>query len=263
MQRVLFISGLACGKFTLVSALLRKEVFTSVLMEHRNFLTEIVSGDSERCFAVNKDGNKKLWDLDKLRKMVRMPDDFEILRDMEYILYECPAQANNLTFAIDDIASQYEYDSYGYKMLSFPCWENDAVVYVLNATLPFTQDDLSYIKRYLSVGSNRNLFFCINNMNCIKEEYVSMLKNDVKENLKECFMTNGVFDEALYQNRVFFLDAFPSLNARLGKSLHTRSGAVRDIKDIDTGVPEFEYTLRKFLQQQAIAKQRDMEQRRG
>ena len=79
--------------------------------------------------------------------------------------------------------------------------------------------------------------------------------------LKDVFTVDGVFDEALYQSRVFFIDANLSLNARLGKPSHTLSGDV-DVKDIDTGVPEFEYTLRKLLQQQSIAKQRAMEQRR-
>ena len=83
---------------------------------------------------------------------------------------------------------------------------------------------------------------------------VSLIKKYTKEALKRVFTTNGVFDEALYQSRVFFISAYHSLNARLGKPSHTFSGDVY-VKDVDTGVPEFEYTLRKFLQQQSIEKQ--------
>lgn len=248
MQKVLFIGGFACGKRTLVNALLRKQVLnTSVVPTIEiHFINEIVSGDSERCFSVNKDGNKELLNLD-----YRM-DDYEVdplLRDTEYIVHECSAQANNLTFTIADPCMQH--GQYGQEILSFPCWKNDAVVYVLNATHPLTKDERIYIEDYLLEGLNSNLFFCINRMDVVMEEYVSEIKNYVKEALKKVFTTNGVFDEALYQSRVFFISAYHSLNVRLGKPSHTCWGDV-DVKDIDTGVPEFEYTLRKFLQQQSI-----------
>ncbi len=268
MQKVLFIGEFTCGKRTLVNALLSKQVLNTsdVLEIDRGYVKEIVSGDSERCFTVNKDGKKELLNLDDFRKT--MMDDFDAdppLRDTEYIVYECPAQANNLTFTVVNpcmLVYGYKHGQYGQEILSFPCWKNDAVVYVLNAAMPFLQNDRNYIERYLSDGANRNLFFCINRMDTIEKKYVSEIKNITKERLKDVFTANGVFDEALYQSRVFFIDAYHSLNARLGRASHIHFGDV-DVKDIDTGVPEFEYTLRKFLQQQSIAKQRVMEQRRG
>ena len=258
MQKVLFIDGLPCGMRTLIDALLRKQVLnTSVLLEiDSSYVKEVVSGDSERCFTINKDGKKELLNLDDFRK-TRM-DDFDAdppLRDTEYIVYECPAQANNLTFTVANSCCMLEY---GQEILSFPCRKNDAVVYVVNARMPFSQNDRTYIERYLSDGANRNLFFCINGMDTIEKKYVSEIKNITKERLKDVFTTNGVFDEALYQSRVFFIDAYHSLNARLGRAPHIHFGDV-DVKDIDTGVPEFEYTLRKFLQHQSIAKQRVIE----
>lgn len=258
MQKVLFIGEFVCGKRTLVNALLRKQVlYTSAVPKiDSGFVTEIVSGDSERCFAVNKDGNKELLNLDNLWKTMTGGFDADsLLRDTEYIVHVCPAQANNLTFTIaNPCMLEYGYGQYGQEILSFPCWKNNAVVYVLNATILLSQDDRRYIENYLSGGSNRNLFFCINRMDSFEKKYVSEIKNFTKEALKKVFTTNGVFDEALYQSRVFFISAYHSLNARLGKPSHTLSGDV-DVQDIDTGVPEFEYTLRKFLQQQSIAKQ--------
>lgn len=263
MQRVLFIGGFACGKRTLVDALLRKQVLISSVMPMAGdrFVTEIVSGDSERLFSVNKDGNKELLNLDDLRQT--MLNDSEVnplLRDTEYIVHECPAQANNLTFIIANpyMLYDYEHGQYGREILTHPCWKNDAVVYVLNATMPFTQPDCDYIEHLLSDGSNSNLFFCINRMDTIGEKDVSAVKNITKEKLKKVFTTNGIFDEALYQSRVFFISAYHSLSARLGKPEHTHFGDM-SVKDIYTGVPEFEYTLRKFLQKQSIEKQQAME----
>ena len=266
MQRVLFIGGFACGKRSLVDALLRKQVLISSVMPMAGdrFVTEIVSGDSERLFSVNEDGYKECLNLDNLRQT--MLNDSEVnplLRDTEYIVHECPAQANNLAFIIANpyMLYDYEHGQYGREILTHPCWKNDAVVYVLNATMPFTQPDCDYIEHLLSDGSNSNLFFCINRIDCVKEEYVSEIKKITMEKLKKVFTKNGVFDEALYQSRVFFISTYHSLNARLGKPSHFLFGDVY-VNDIDTGVPEFEYTLRKFLQKQSIEKQRAMEQQR-
>lgn len=263
MQRVLFIGGFACGKRTLVNALLRKQVIASsvIRMVGDHFVTEIVSGDSERLLAVNKDGYKERLNLDDLRQT--MLSDSEVnppLRDTAYIVHECPAQANNLTFIIDNRCMQSTV-KYGHEILTLPCWTNDAVVCMLDATMLLTKDDRDYIERNLSDSSHSNLFFCINRMDLLLEKEVSEIKKFTKKELKKVFTKNGVFDEALYQSRVFFISAYNSLNARLGKPSRTHFRDVY-VKDIDTGVPEFEYTLRKFLQKQSIEKQRAMEQQR-
>ena len=203
----------------------------------------------------------------RLRIKIRKMDGFDnnsSFQHTEYVVHECPAQANNLTFTISYPCTQ-EYLSnhgqYSREILTHPCLKNDAVVYVLNATMPFTRSDCDYIEHYLSDDSHSNLFFCINRMDVVWEKEVSMVKNFTKEKLKKVFTKNGVFDEALYQSRVFFISAYLSQSARLGKPIHTFLGDV-NVKDIDTGVPEFEYTLRKFLQKQSIEKQRAMEQQR-
>lgn len=267
MQKILFIGGFACGKRTLVNALLRKQVLNTSVVPGigSGFVTEIVSGDSERCFSVNKDGSRKLLNLDDLEKT--MTDDFDVdphLRDTEYIVHKCSAQASNLTFTVANLCMQdygYKYGHYGEKVLDFPCLKNDAVVYVLNASMLFDQEDRRYIERNFGYGASNNVFFCVNRMDTVAEKYLTEIKEFTKERLKDVFTVNGIFDEILYHNRVFYISAYNSLNARLGKTSHTLSGDV-DVKDIDTGVPEFEYTLRKFLQQQPIEQQRAMEQQK-
>lgn len=265
MQRVLFIGGFACGKLTLVSALLRTDRLFSLSMPGDSFVTEIVSGDSERLLAVNKDGYKERLNLDDLwQTMLSDSEVNPLLRDTEYIVHECPAQANNLTFIIANPCMQSTVMSmvkYGREILTRPFWTNDAVVYILNAKMLLTVVDRDYIKHNFSDRSLSNLFFCINSMDAVLEKEVSEIKKFTKEELKKVFTKNGVFDEDLYQSRVFFISASNSLNIRLGKPSRTHFRDVY-VKDIDTGVPEFEYTLRKFLQKQSIEKQRAMEQQR-
>ena len=157
-------------------------------------------------------------------------------------MYESSAQASNLTFSIAHPYMQeynYKHGQYGQEILCFPCWQNDAVVYVLNASMPFTRDDKLYI--FENLVGNVNAFFCINRMDTVGED-VPELKKYIKEMLKDVFTVDGVFDEALYQSRVFFISEYHSCNERLGKPSHTLSGDV-GVKDINTGVSEFEYTL--------------------
>lgn len=61
MQKVLFIGGFGCGLRTLIDALLRKQVLIPSIVPtiDRTLVTQIVSGDDGRCFAVKKDGIKK------------------------------------------------------------------------------------------------------------------------------------------------------------------------------------------------------------
>lgn len=245
----------------MIDALLRKQVLIPSFVPtiDRALVTQVVSGDDGCCFAVKKDGIKEQINLAELKWMLIDNDQNYLnspLQDAEYILYESSAQADNLVFTIAN-----PYIRYDQEVLHFPCWQNDAVVYVLDATRLLSLDDRRYIERYLSDGSNRNLFFCINRMDNIKKKDVPVVRNFTKEVLKKFFMPNGVFDEALYQNRVFFISAYHSLNARLGKPSHSLSGDA-GVTDTESGVPEFEYTLRKFLQQQSIEKQQAMEQRK-
>lgn len=253
MQKVLFIGGFGCGLRTLVNALLRKEVLNTSIGPtiDEGFVTQIVSGEGERCFALNKDGTKKILNFAELEEVImdsRVVDT--PLKNAEYIMYESSAQATNLVFIIADPCMghiNYKRGQYGQEILRFPCWQNDAVVYVLNASMPFTRDDKLYILENLA--GNVNAFFCINRMEAVSEKDVPELKKYIKEMLKDVFTIDDAFDESLYQRRVFFISAYYSFNARLGKGLCTHFGKVKYVDDIYTGVPEFEYTLRKFLQQ--------------
>ena len=260
MQRVVFIGGYGCGKSTLINALLRKEVLNICALPQTGFIKKIVSGNSEKCHLVSKDGRKELLDSEKYRKIgiydtndLGMDSSF---KDIDYIEYESSAQADNLTF---DIVNPYMWES-DFDVFKHLRWQSDAIVFVVNAVNPFSQDEQRLIKGFISEGM-QNVFFCINQMDSIQNDALEQMKQYFKEQLREYFTVNNVFDKALYENRVFFTSAYYSLNARLGKSSRTPYGEI-EVKDIDTGVPEFEYTLRKFLQQQKVKRLTYMEQQK-
>lgn len=260
MQKVLFIGGFGSGKNTLINALLRKEVLSTSPMfcPEDNYITQIVSSKQEECWYVNyKNGDKEQLDFPKLHSMYSDPEacDNSFLESIKSLIFETPAQTDDLCFIV---ANQYDDCVESIRSL---CCTSSAIVYLANSTMPFTDEDKRFIDVFLSNCNSGNVFFCFNKISLIDVESIQLLKDVVKKNLASSFTSDGVFDKKLYCNRVFFIDAYPSMCTRLGKLTRTPYGEI-SIADIHTDVPEFEYTLRKFLQQRSFEKQRAMEQRK-
>ena len=125
----------------------------------------------------------------------------------------------------------------------------DAIVFLITATLPLEMADKAYIARHFAGKQMENLFFVVNKVNLlISDEEEEELKKYVRNELTEVFTDkNGEFNEALFQSRVFYVDAMGSMNTRMGRE--TRIGRKHSamIPDDETGVPEFERALGEFL----------------
>ena len=94
----------------------------------------------------------------------------------------------------------------------------------------------------------RNLFFVINRWDSLNEKERTDTKKAVRKHLAEVFTDEeNRFDEELFNSRVFYTAAYPSLMTRLGKPAANVMGHDIFVDDKDTGVPEFEEALSKFL----------------
>lgn len=129
----------------------------------------------------------------------------------------------------------------------------DAIIFMLNAISLFSEKERIYIAENFEGKCRRNLFFVVNRINQLSDpsQLEGNVKPSVRKNLHEVFVDeNGVFDEELYNKRVFFVDAYSAYCARTGIPTTIMVGK-KEISvecDInDTGVPEFEDALREFL----------------
>lgn len=227
MKKVLFVGGYGGELYTLIAALLRKdlsyfcdtesEIKAAMRESEADCITHIVYGKErqKRCSA-----------------------------NLSLVL-ETPIQAEGLCFSITRVT---------YHEIIREVRKSNAIVYIMSAIMPFMSEDRFFIKKYLSNCNRGNIFFCVTNMRGYPKENVVLLKKRTEEMLKPYFILNGVFNEKLYHSRIFFVDAYSSLCARRGKPVRTLYGDIM-AQDINTGIPEFEYTLRKYLQRQDIKRQ--------
>lgn len=132
----------------------------------------------------------------------------------------------------------------------------DAIVFLLNALLPFAQYEREYIARYFAGRQMQNLFFVINRGNLfLTGEKKEELKQCVREELTDVFTDQkGTFDEELFRRRVFYVNALESMNTRLGRETKISSNVSKMISDDETGVPKIEEALEKFLTSSGIEK---------
>ena len=128
----------------------------------------------------------------------------------------------------------------------------NAIIFMLNATDPFSAAEKDFIQKHFAYKHLKNVFFVINRFDQVRKGERKDFISRVKTNLEDAFRdANGRFDDELYNHRVFFLSAYRALCARLDKpydevEIDGKPVALR-AKLETTGMPEFERGLRTFL----------------
>lgn len=129
----------------------------------------------------------------------------------------------------------------------------DAIIFMLNAIALFSTKEREFIAENFAGKGCRNVFFVVNRVNQLPsaEIFENEIKPYVRKQLHEVFLDkNGYFDEELYNNRVFYVDAYHGFCARIGQQVPIHVGRKTitvEVEIEDTGIPEFEEALSKFL----------------
>lgn len=112
----------------------------------------------------------------------------------------------------------------------------------------FREGRQSVHRRALCEQAAKNLFCVINRFDSLNEEEQHAFKERAPQQLREVFARNdSSFDQALFNRRVFYTNAYGSLNTRLGLPAAKIMGQAICVKDEETGVPQFEEALEEFL----------------
>lgn len=251
--QVLFTGGFSAGKSTLLNALMRKKVLRTSIKAETAVITKIVFHAEEKVIVYKKQVDKygkpvtETHTVDSFFKKYRVDqDDPEKFKDVDYVQLQQDQDGigGSLVQLVDSPGtSNSETDT---EMARSFAQKASAIVFLINATMPFTYEDKQYIKSHYANKSMRNLFFVVNRFDSLSPDDQEDTKEEVRKQLRDVFTVNGRFDEELFSNRVFYTNAYGSLYARMGMKTPYPQGEV-DIRDENTGVPDFERALGRFL----------------
>lgn len=252
--QVLFTGGFSSGKSTLLNALMHKNLLNTGINPETAVITKLVFNAEEKAIVYKKQIDNNGC---SVTETLSVPAFFEKYR---------VSQENAFLFAdIDHVVLRQPQDGIGGNMVQLvdsPGTQNSqadteaarrfakkasAIVYLISALQPFTDDDKEYIRKHFAGQNMKNLFFVINRFDNVAQDQVEPLKANVRNQLSKVFTdVNGKFDEELFNSRVFYTNAYGSLCARTGQKFMVMNMPI-DIDDNITGVPQFEQALGEFL----------------
>lgn len=264
---VMFTGDFSAGKSTTLNALMRQNLLTVSINPETPVITKIINGeDSDFATIKYRDKNREgeIIPLSEFAEKYRLEfvnegKFLEVsyvelkrqLRTSTVVFVDSPGLGNSTT---DDRAA----NEFAEKA--------DAIVFMIHATKAMDQAAKDYVERRFRRRHLKNVFFLINWYNMVQEQDEEKFRKKIQYDLYDVFTDeNGNFDQALYDSRVFFVDALTSFCARTGTNKKVRRGAkwievpVPTEEDEYSGIPEFEAALYKFLE----ADDRDINGYRG
>lgn len=261
--KTLVMGKFKTGKSTLINCIVGKEMMASKAIVCTGVIAVVEHGDNtDQAKLVFTDGHEEYMPLEQFSKEYQLSDeDYDALESGIH-----PNRFADISHVV--MHSNDKLFSDGFQLIDSPGWDMDntptqatykyllqadAIVFMLNAVSLFSEREREFIAETFANKGYRNLFFVVNRINQVApidlaESYV---KPAVKNGLKKVFTDkNGIFDEELYNKRVFFVDAYSGYCARAGQPTTIMVGkrVINVDCDIqDTGIPEFEGALREFL----------------
>lgn len=253
--QVMFTGPFSAGKSTALNALTRRQLLKTSIKPETAVLAKIVNGKNSNMVTVTyRDSSRpdSVMPYEKFKSDFRLDEkDSDKFKEIAYVTMTNEMRNQAVTFVDSPGLDHSETDN---EVSNVFADKADAIVMVLSAAKLGSDNERAYIQKRFAGRGLRNVFFVINWYNILKAEDVEAFPEQLK-NLIGCAFTdaNGNFDEELYNQRVFPVDAYTSECARTGVPKQERKGIkfietpVAPEEDAYTGVPEFEKALTEFL----------------
>lgn len=251
------------GKSTFINALVGRVMMAAKATACTAVIATVEFGENtQQVKIVYKDSeNTKVMSIDQFTKEFALSEaDQDLI--MEGQKFDKFANVSHV-----EMQSMDEMFADGMRLIDSPGLEEDfarttttneyvpkvnAIIFTMCATSLFSAKEKEYIAENF-VGKNpRNVFFVVNRIdNLTPGQLEESVIPSVKQGLREVFTDEkGVFNEKLYESRVFFTNAYGALCVRINepfKVIYGKKEQVIDISIEDTGMPEFEAALSDFL----------------
>lgn len=252
--QVLFTGAFTSGKSTLLNALMKKKILSASINPETAVITKIIFNADELVKIIYKKCDESGERLTEELSVKEFFDTYKVSQDnpdafmdVDYVVLQQPqdgiggklvqlvdSPGTNNSRADDETAQEFAKKA-------------SAIVFLINATASFIYGEKEYIKEHFANKHMKNLFFVINHIDGVNADQIASLKKNVRAQLTNVFTKeDGSFDEALFNSRVFYTNAYGSLMSRLNKKIETPYGQT-EVDDALTGVPQFEEALGKYL----------------
>lgn len=262
--RLMVLGDMKHGKSTLLNALLGKDLLPRAVSPTTAILTIIQYGNEMKVTVHFKDHQTETLTFDEFNKNYTI-DPEEAKRHEEskeaafpnvnYAVVEYPLEI--LQNGVELVDSPGLNDTDERNQLTLEYISNcHAILFILNATKPFTMEERRYLENYLK-GRGLTIFFLINRWDELSR--MALDPNNLEEiraeeeKQRKVFKTNlydycQIEGSNLYEERVFETSGLNALRCRL-------TGQPLD----GTGLPEFMFALEQFLtKERAIAEFRQI-----
>lgn len=177
---VVYMATMSAGKTTCINAVLGTELLHSANEATTATITEIRSSKKEsiRCYGESKNLIEEFFDIspEKIKELnikekineILIEGDFNI--DENLVIVDTPGPNNSRD-------NNHKNLSYEYILSS----KFDLLVYVINSTQPFINDDIQYLKFIYKNVQNNKIIFLVNKLDDFDLESESI--EDLKKNL--------------------------------------------------------------------------------
>jgi GTPase SAR1 family protein len=239
------------GKSTLLNAMLGRKILPAKTLKCTAIISVLVYGEQPEV-KVYETGNETPTHLSQdafIQQFQLTAEDEETLNDkgyvdrfkhIEYAQVEClsPLCANGVRLV--DSPGLGDHPSRT-RVTTRYMRESHAIILMLNAMRLLSDDEKNFIRSEFKPGRIHNVFFVVNRVNQINQREVDEVQSYFRSFLAPYFTApDGGFDAALYQRRVFFINALGALDARLSEPPDQALLA-------ESGVPALEHELEQFL----------------
>jgi hypothetical protein len=257
--RLAVVGAVSRGKSTLVNAILGAPRLSVDMEACTGVITQIVHGSNTNEVTVVESGERRTLERDKFFDTVRLtPEEQGSIRDERAFLM--PERLTKIDYAVMECdhplgeKGVHIVDTLGFRagrkaeeITEGFLAKTDALVLVTRAQPLFEKADQEFLKAQLRLDESRleHIFFVINDFSGLDEEERAQVKKNAQRRLKDYFLTPyGEFDEALFNRRVFIVDARTALRARVNDE-----GS--DVLEA-TGLPTLERGIQQMLDDEKL-----------
>lgn len=257
-KSIVIVGGFASGKTTLINALTKSDFFATGPLPMGKIPTVLRSVDADNkekiiCAYASQAGEYYYEEISS-----KWLNEAFIIQGIEDLDYQSQIkQPEYITIYSEKIPENYQYvdlpsniimGMYSEKYSEIEFLEKaDVILYTVDSCRPLTNEDMRFIER-LKAWHLENIFFAVTRINVLSDSDRLSLEKFLRDRLSFMFLNSRAeFDENLYNNRVFFVDAYSSMNTRLGRATQIDRNYEVMVPDQTTGMPDLERALYNYL----------------